>query len=302
VGGATLSGDGSVITALNASNIASGSLADARLSSNVPLKDAANVFTTTGQQITAAAPSWRLNESDQSADLKMWTVDSDGGVFKIQTRNDAAAVVLAALTLSRAAGNGVLAGSFAWGGGSAIASSTAIINGSAITNLSGSIIDTGTVAAARLGSGSPSSANFLRGDSSWQAISAPDAVEDSDEVSQGSTQSGLSSTSFADISGLTLTLTGLSSGAVVMAFFSGVFDRNNLNTLSIRLHIDGSGIDNSERTFDVGGTGEKFTLATQARLTGHGGGSVVVKVQYKVSTGSIDMFGGTNSLSAYAIL
>jgi len=37
--------DGSGITSLNATNIASGTLADGRLSSNVPLKDAANTFT-----------------------------------------------------------------------------------------------------------------------------------------------------------------------------------------------------------------------------------------------------------------
>lgn len=40
--------DGSALTALNGSNIASGTVADARLSSNVPLKNAANVFSSTG--------------------------------------------------------------------------------------------------------------------------------------------------------------------------------------------------------------------------------------------------------------
>ena len=38
-------GSGASLTALNASNISSGTLADARLSANVPLKDAANTFT-----------------------------------------------------------------------------------------------------------------------------------------------------------------------------------------------------------------------------------------------------------------
>lgn len=41
---------------------------------------------------------------------------------------------------------------------------------SQIPNLDASKITTGTIAPARLGSGTPSSANFLRGDSSWQAI------------------------------------------------------------------------------------------------------------------------------------
>lgn len=39
------SGDGSSFTNLNAGNLASGTLADARLSSNIPLKNAANTFT-----------------------------------------------------------------------------------------------------------------------------------------------------------------------------------------------------------------------------------------------------------------
>jgi hypothetical protein len=43
----------------------------------------------------------------------------------------------------------------------------AAINGSNITALNGSNIASGTVAVARLGSGSPSSANFLRGDGTW---------------------------------------------------------------------------------------------------------------------------------------
>ena len=37
-------GDGSALTSLNASNLASGTVADARLSSNIPLKDATNTF------------------------------------------------------------------------------------------------------------------------------------------------------------------------------------------------------------------------------------------------------------------
>jgi hypothetical protein len=42
------------------------------------------------------------------------------------------------------------------------------LNGAALTALNGSNIASGTVAVARLGSGSPGSGNFLRGDGSWQ--------------------------------------------------------------------------------------------------------------------------------------
>jgi len=40
-------------------------------------------------------------------------------------------------------------------------------------SISGAQINSGTVAAARLGSGTPGTGNFLRGDGSWQSISVP---------------------------------------------------------------------------------------------------------------------------------
>ena len=43
-------------------------------------------------------------------------------------------------------------------------------SGAPLTSLNGSNISSGTVAAARLGSGTPGSGNFLRGDGSWQVI------------------------------------------------------------------------------------------------------------------------------------
>ena len=48
-------GSGANLTALNASNVSSGTLADARLSANVPLKDAANTFTAANTISTAGA-------------------------------------------------------------------------------------------------------------------------------------------------------------------------------------------------------------------------------------------------------
>ena len=45
------------------------------------------------------------------------------------------------------------------------------VNGAAVTALNASNLASGTAAVARLGSGSPSSANFLRGDGAWTAIS-----------------------------------------------------------------------------------------------------------------------------------
>ena len=57
INGSGYAGAGSGLTALNASNISSGTLADARLSANVPLKDAANTFTAAQANSTAGAAS-----------------------------------------------------------------------------------------------------------------------------------------------------------------------------------------------------------------------------------------------------
>ena len=45
-------------------------------------------------------------------------------------------------------------------------------SGASLTSLNGSNISSGTVAPSRLGSGTPSSANFLRGDGAWTAVAA----------------------------------------------------------------------------------------------------------------------------------
>ena len=53
-----------------------------------------------------------------------------------------------------------------------VAATTLTGAGSGITALNGTQITSGTIPVARLGSGSPGSGNFLRGDGSWQAAGA----------------------------------------------------------------------------------------------------------------------------------
>ncbi len=77
----TFTGDGSGLGNLNAANVLSGTLADARLSSNVVLKNAANTFTVGPQTIQTGASGTKglivQGAASQSANLQEWQ-DSSG--------------------------------------------------------------------------------------------------------------------------------------------------------------------------------------------------------------------------------
>lgn len=70
-GTGAITGNGSGLTSLNASNLASGTVADARLSSNVPLKNAGNVFSA-AQTIASTAGGEQLRLAHDSALLSFF--------------------------------------------------------------------------------------------------------------------------------------------------------------------------------------------------------------------------------------
>lgn len=74
--------------------------------STTPQLASANVFTA-AQQITNNNPSFRMSESDQSADERLWSVDISDADFLIRTRSDAAAVGDEGLRINRGTGNNV---------------------------------------------------------------------------------------------------------------------------------------------------------------------------------------------------
>ena len=94
----TFSGSGSSITSINASNISSGSLADARLSSNVPLKDASNVMTggiTMDSDITIGTGNLIPKRVAQSTiptpsvgAIVIWRDTDDGKVYLVYNDTD----------------------------------------------------------------------------------------------------------------------------------------------------------------------------------------------------------------------
>lgn len=74
----------------DASQITTGTLPDARLSSNVPLKNAPNTFTRSGATLGTAAitiaantPNFLMHETDQDEDGGLWVFSLAGGAFRL---------------------------------------------------------------------------------------------------------------------------------------------------------------------------------------------------------------------------
>lgn len=96
--------------------------------------------------------------------------------------------------------------------------------------LDGSQITTGTVAAARLGSGTPSASNYLRGDGSWQAVSGGSTMWD---VVHDETLGVATSTFSVDLTGYNL----------IEVILTGYGD-NSTSTVGMRVRFNSDGGNN----------------------------------------------------------
>lgn len=108
---------------------------------DVPFLSLPNTFST-GQIISGTEAYLYFVESDQGADLKRWRWNATGGVFTLQTINDAATAIQATpLSITRAGALTVLL---------SVAAPSFSGAGSALTALNASNLASGTVAAARM--------------------------------------------------------------------------------------------------------------------------------------------------------
>lgn len=112
VAAGAVTGDGSGLTNLNGTNIATGTVPDARLSANVALRNANNTFTAPKQQVSAGTPRVQWIDTAQPADQKAFEIVNSSQVFAIQALNDAQNAVSGSVWLTRAGvltlGNGKL--------------------------------------------------------------------------------------------------------------------------------------------------------------------------------------------------
>ncbi len=184
--------------------------------------------------------------------------------------------------------NGALGGSafFTWNDSTNTLSAANIAgNGSGLTSLNGTNISSGTVAPARLGSGTPSTTTFLRGDGSWATFSATAAGADTQiQYNNASAIAGSSDFTYA------ATTNTLTVGAVGNAVSPGklVLGTSSGGAVS----ITGSG--------PATGSAISFTIAANNGSGSGSGGALVLRSGNAGTTaganaGSISLIAGNSS-------
>jgi hypothetical protein len=171
---ANISGDISGGTNINASNISSGTIANARTTaatangaSTIVLRDAGGAFAAGAITATSLSGNGASITAINASAITTGTLDN--------ARTNATSANGAATLVVRDAG-----GSFA---GNVITGTTGTFtnisgNGVALTAINASNIASGTVATARLASGTANASTYLRGDQTWSTISAGVTITD----------------------------------------------------------------------------------------------------------------------------
>jgi hypothetical protein len=150
-------------------------------------------------------------------------------------------------------------------------------NGVNLTNLNASALSSGTVPAARLGTGTANSGTYLRGDGTWSAVVGGGGItnEDATNAARGVVSAGLTNSvtnSFAGVVATQLVRTP----AVVFPIAGGVGSISNFSDhIAIQSHAVGSHVhfDQGLKVYDETGATIRTELKNDGALVLHGNSS-----------------------------
>jgi hypothetical protein len=256
---ATFSGNAASLSGINASNISSGTIDNARTTaasangaSTIVQRDSSGSFTANVGTFTSISGNGASLTAINASAITTGTIDN--ARTTASSSNGASTIVL------RDAG-----GAFAAG---AITGTSLSGNGSAITAVNASALASGTAPVDRLAAtGTPSASTFLRGDSAWVALSAPN----NGTLTMNTSGTGLSgsATFTADQSGnSTFTVASNATSAngastIVARDSSGNFSVNTITAVT-SFSGPGTGLTGTASSLSIGGSAASATSATTA--------------------------------------